>query len=148
MCKKNGPTCDCYDGESCAALKEQPKPISMTKKYKTRDGRDVRILCVDRKHSDAHQLYPVCGLINDLDGEIQSSWTITGKSNYNNKTDLVEVKEKVKVHLVMYYQKSDPRFAGGNTWSTEEVARNRVADRNRHNPSYHYWYECVEKEVE
>lgn len=39
--------------------------ISMDKSYRTRDGRPVRLLCVDRKDTN----YPVIGLILDHDGQ-------------------------------------------------------------------------------
>lgn len=47
--------------------KEQLMEISMDKQYRTRDGREVRVLCVDR----SHQNYPVVALIGD-DGAIES----------------------------------------------------------------------------
>ncbi len=44
--------------------------IDMTKKYKTRDGRDVRILCVDGPGP-----FPVAGFVGDIVGQ----WTAEGR---------------------------------------------------------------------
>lgn len=62
--------------------------ISMDKKYKTRDGRDVRILC-----TDAPGDYPVVGLINNV---LVHSWTSNGAFNRDpslGPSDLIEVNE-------------------------------------------------------
>lgn len=60
--------------------------IDMTKKYRTRDGRDVRILCVDRDHAR----YPVVAMIGDW----VSALTFDGKANHErdeSPNDLIEV---------------------------------------------------------
>jgi hypothetical protein len=65
--------------------------ISMDKKYKTRDGRPVRILCVDAKRH-----YPVVGLIaNGESDEDLGSWPEDGSSYIGvaRDDDLVEVVE-------------------------------------------------------
>lgn len=66
--------------------------ISMEKQYKTRDGRDVRILCVDGPNS----AFPVIGFIEGL--RFTSSWEKDGLSGADaeRSTDLIEVK-KTKV---------------------------------------------------
>lgn len=68
--------------------------ISMDKKYKTRDGRDVRIYC-----TDAGGVYPVHIAIKREDG----TWEIsvrTKEGNYNtystHKLDLVEVRPRIR----------------------------------------------------
>jgi hypothetical protein len=49
--------------------------IELNKKYKTRDGRPVRIFCVDMNAS-----YPVAGCIMNKNGtEELCSWTADGK---------------------------------------------------------------------
>lgn len=58
--------------------------ISMDKKYKTRDGRGVRLLCTDSTHTT----YPIVGMI----GTIMHMWT-KDQSSY----DLIEDKPKIKV---------------------------------------------------
>lgn len=66
------------------------KVISMDKKYKTRSGLPVRILCVDRKYD----VYPVVGLFLDNDKEYCNYWGHSG-CNYSDGSesslDLIEV---------------------------------------------------------
>lgn len=69
--------------------------ISMNKKYQTRDGKPVRLLCIDETLSR----YPVIGVIAD-EGE-SSSWTKDGyyyhDAEETDPYDLVEVKEEKTV---------------------------------------------------
>lgn len=51
--------------------KEQPVKIQMDKQYRTRDGREVRVLCVDRNSK-----HPVIALINNVG---INSYTETGE---------------------------------------------------------------------
>lgn len=64
--------------------------IDMSKRYRTRDGRCVRILCVDARSG-----YRVVGLVMDGDGiEVPQSWTALGEhdvSALNSCFDLVEI---------------------------------------------------------
>ena len=65
--------------------------ISMDRKYKTRDGSDVRILCVDRDHPS----YTVVGL---LDSNVLY-WASNGRrypSGYEDRLDLIEVKPRIQ----------------------------------------------------
>jgi hypothetical protein len=48
--------------------------IRMDKEYVTRDGRAVRVLCVDAKRT----VYPVAALCQDAGGEALLSYTATG----------------------------------------------------------------------
>lgn len=60
--------------------------ISMDKKYRTRDGRDVRVLCVDRENIS----HPVVALI----GSSIESYTIDGEFHFlevDSNYDLIEV---------------------------------------------------------
>ena len=70
--------------------------IEMDKKYKTREGNNVRILCTDRNH---HQ-YPVMGLIEQKDGDYVVCWTAYGICSSSHKGfdkwDLIEDKPRVK----------------------------------------------------
>lgn len=61
--------------------KEQPMKISMDKQYRTRDGREVRVLCVDRNHQD----YPVVALIGD-DDDVES-FTAEGSYRAHSVSD-------------------------------------------------------------
>ena len=58
------------------------KKIEMGKKYRTRDGRDVRILCVDSKGT-----LPVVGLVTERDnsGDFIECWRLDG--TYFSVTD-------------------------------------------------------------
>lgn len=64
--------------------KEQLMKISMDKQYRTRDGREVRVLCVDRNNQ-----HPVVALINNVG---ISSYTETGEyyAGGTSVHDLVE----------------------------------------------------------
>ncbi len=70
--------------------------IEMNKKYKTRDGRDIRILCIDRPHIS----HPVVGY---TDNGVVYYWTKEGLSvpqpqfAYQKDYDLIEVKEKKRL---------------------------------------------------
>lgn len=63
--------------------------ISMDKKYRTRDGREVRLLCVDGPRKD----WPVVGYI----GEVLLHWTGGGASYHfagrEDPNDLIEYLE-------------------------------------------------------
>lgn len=65
--------------------------IEMHKKYKTRDGRPVRILCVDREDCD----YPVVALVtNEKHCEIAVVYSCYGSftgTHNNHVLDLIEV---------------------------------------------------------
>jgi len=64
--------------------------ISMDKHYKTRDGRDVRVLCVDNEYKDEN---PVVAII---DGR-PYMFTATGRDiddNHETEDDLIEVPEE------------------------------------------------------
>jgi hypothetical protein len=71
--------------------------ISMDKKYKTRDGRDVRVLCVDR----THPRYPVIALIFDTDGvEEYSAFSSTGGFHGNGHESDSDLIEQPKEHTI------------------------------------------------
>ena len=66
--------------------------IEMGKKYRTRDGRKVRVLCTDRRHNE----YPVvalvtsfCGTTETLDTFTSNGFEVTTESESNY--DLIEV---------------------------------------------------------
>jgi len=102
--------------------------ISMDKKYKTKSGQDVRILCID-----APGIYPVVGYIFDgLDEDDSispvtwtSTWTSAGRSLeiQEHKFDLIGVKEKKSFWLniypldhvgVMYNSRKEADILAGN----------------------------------
>ena len=51
--------CDYQEPKAASAAAPADKPVDLTKPVQTRDGRAVRILCTDRKHSD----HPVVALV-------------------------------------------------------------------------------------
>jgi hypothetical protein len=91
----------------------QSNLISMHKQYKTRDGRNVRVLCVDGKSNAG---YTVFALIDDGDYEDSASFTNDG-FYFNDKcespSDLIEVKPFVFIPEVGRKYKS--RI--GETWT-------------------------------
>lgn len=91
--------------------------ISMDKKYQTRDGHPVRILCVDGPDEN----YPVIGII-DNEGE-PSTWTKEGyyiqnsvEPDYN---DLVEVNGWVNIYR---HNVTNEIEFGRTVWRTKEEA--------------------------
>lgn len=70
--------------------------ISMDKKYRTRDGRPVRVLATDARGEQ-----PVVGLVYELeaDKETLRRWSIDGKwraAACESELDLIEVKPRIK----------------------------------------------------
>jgi hypothetical protein len=68
--------------------------ISMNKKYRTRDGREVRIYALDGNGS-----HTVHGAIKYFDKDIWvlARWDTDGRiSSYNFHADLIEVKQRIK----------------------------------------------------
>lgn len=86
--------------------------ISMDKHYTTRDGRPVRLLCVDGPGR-----YPVVGLV----GEAIYSWTSTGEhpsemaKRFGDRCDLIEAKPRVQCEVWVY------RASNGNYVPTSAV---------------------------
>lgn len=70
--------------------------IDKSKQYRTRDGREARIYCVDGAAP-----YPVHGAIKNGDGEwCGSAWRLNGDYKLNSPTfdenDLIEVKPRIQ----------------------------------------------------
>ncbi len=98
--------------------------ISMTKVYQTRDGRPVRLLCVD----GPDDVYPVIGL---LDKERSTHrWTLNGQWEHfrQGSDDLIEAKTKRSGWINIYPNEK----ISEHVWPTREAAdslavHNRVA---------------------
>jgi len=79
--------------------------IDIKKQYKTRDGRDVRILCIDGPSTH----YPVIGFI--AGNKHTTSWSSWGTSTVTG-SDLFEVKPKIIVekwvNIFQYKNYSSP----------------------------------------
>jgi len=89
-----------------AAPVAEPVTITMDGKYQTRDGRPVRLLCVDRKHPD----WPVVGLVLMTDGtEVVSQWRPCGRFAYTSQECLDLVPMPVKPPRAWYeHQPGNP----------------------------------------
>lgn len=109
--------------------------IDLSKKYRTRDGRDVRILC-----TDAPGEYPVIGYAINSDASIiLCKWMREGRYQVIDWPclDLVEVREKRRLIgrlnvyengvAVMYYQKQ----CADNAAASVNVARIACIDLSR-----------------
>ena len=84
--------------------------ISLDKKYKTRDGKEVRIYALD---AGGH--YPVHGAIKVYDNWENESWTDAGLFKIDNTQtpfgkDLIEVKEKRKLYAWRRHSEAPVEF--------------------------------------
>lgn len=108
--------------------------ISMEKKYTTRDGRPVRLLCVDGGGK-----YPIVGIISNADGEKSvETWSEEGRFCLISNAphfDLIEVKTKRTGWINIYSKSHKDRnitIMGCASWicETEEMAdENAGGDR-------------------
>lgn len=118
--------------------------ISMDKKYTTRSGLPVRILCVDRNDPD----YPVVALIQTTEyGETYNCFTREGRRfSYagEDEMDIVEVKEKHVGWINVYknYQGRSFWAPRGQVYDTEGEA---IA---RQDKSYENTIRCIKIEYE
>lgn len=90
--------------------------IDITKKYRTRDGREVRIYATDGKGPAS----VVHGAINYNDGWVQHTWFADGMYHYTSSCrDLIEVKPRIRREVwVNVY----PNGVDDELWSTKPVA--------------------------
>jgi len=109
--------------------------ISMDKRYKTRDGRDgrdVRVLCVDRLHCK----FPIIALITNSDGvEEYTTFADTGGFHDNGRdscSDLIEQPEEhtIDVWVALYkregkYKDSVEIFHSSNEQDVKDYAYHR-----------------------
>jgi hypothetical protein len=66
--------------------------ISMDKKYRTRDGREVRIYAVDGGYGK----HPIHGAVNSDYGWIVQMWSDIGACASGSPYDLIEVKPRIQ----------------------------------------------------
>lgn len=96
--------------------------ISMDKKYTTRDGRPVRILCVDRDN----KTYPVCGLVSNQEF---TSWTREGVHDVarcHSPLDLIPAPEEVTEFVNVYRNEAGCFWYAQIGFSTESEAVSRA----------------------
>lgn len=124
--------------------------ISMDKKYKTRDGRPVRILCVDRKDRE----YPVVALVQERE-DYESVQSFTGKGNFmihydGDNYDLIEVlpyedfkiDEPVMVRAGVDGHWYRRHFAGVDTYGSPMAWDCGVTSFTSGNSRACAWHEC------
>lgn len=95
-----------------------------SRKVITRDGRNVRIICTDRKDSDA----PIVALVENeyAEGERGMCYTKEGKvytDSLASNADLFFASEKHEGWINIYRTKDDGLFSSNNIWTTEEEAK-------------------------
>ena len=107
------------------------KPFDPTKPVQTRDGRKVRILCIDRKDD----IDPIVGLVDDNGRERISSWRENGKYYHNREGiygyDLVNIPEHKSAwgnvysygspSILLYGTKEDATIHKGNRRGLVEI---------------------------
>ena len=102
---------------------------SPKKKVVTRDGRDVRIICTDKKGT----IYPVVGLVDLGSRELTLHYTQKGENWLSKESDrdLFFASEKHE-GWVNIYKAAAPReslgclvtrYVGSSIWPTEEAAK-------------------------
>ncbi len=99
--------------------------ISLDRKYKTRDGRDVRVLCVD----GPDPCYPVVAVVrcsNELHWE-PFDFTVDGRKHREDNpsaSDLIEVKPEHHGWMNVYrtYGGIEPGLMGGGIFPTKHKA--------------------------
>lgn len=93
-----------------------------SKKVVTRDGRSVRIICTDRKHSR----YPIVALVENklTEGENSVYYTKEGKffNNVLADIDLVFVSEKKEGWINLYRTETSSQYVTSNPYDSEEKA--------------------------
>ena len=96
--------------------------IDLKKKYQTRDGRPVRVLCVDRRHPT----YPVVAVYESEGIESMGTYTDTGHyhvDTHGSRLDIIEVVEPVTVWMNIY----DNGGWSGKWPDKESAARNAAS---------------------
>jgi len=92
--------------------------ISMDKQYKTRQGRPVKLLCIDRNHPK-----PVVGLVGESDELV--CWSESGKYYLlpgGDSWDLVEVPQTTRVVRYMVITQKESHLAGVHSFNTRKQA--------------------------
>ena len=85
-----------------------------SRKVVTRDGRDARIVCTDRK-SDYNTDFPIVALVKDVEGtEWSDNYTVEGKLFLNEETDsdLFFAPEKKEGWINIFKSSNDIVFLG------------------------------------
>lgn len=97
-----------------------------SKKYTTRDGRPVRILCVDAGITRYFGHCPIVGLVrNEDDTWDVYRWFDGGLKSrgVEDKSDLINAKTKREGWVNIYPSSEKRRWVGDEIWSSEEEAK-------------------------
>ena len=100
-----------------------------SRKVVTRNGRNVRIICTDKKGSD----YPIVALIENRPGgeEETHSYTKDGRlCHISNIFDLVFAPEKHEGWINVYRNNDSHTYAGAVYDSKEDAEKRKIIDEN------------------
>ena len=92
-----------------------------SRKVVTRDGRSVRIICVNRFSDD----YPIVALIRNKDKEVIECYTKDGRFLENKiyNCDLFFASEKKEKWVNVYEDSNGRNWLGENLYNTEKAAK-------------------------
>ena len=93
--------------------------ISMDKKHRTRDGREVRVYAVD-----GGGRYPIHGAIKTFNGWINTCWETNGQCVAGPTGDLIEVKPRIQRE---YWVNVYPMYC--SFWEEKEHADSDTSNR-------------------
>ena len=97
--------------------------IDIDKKYRTLNGREVRIYATDGKGT-----YPVHGAVKVDDGWLSYTWEATGTQGVSNANDLIEVRPRHKRSVwVNVYVRPDDVTAYNDKWKADQSVSPRIA---------------------
>ncbi len=116
------------------------KLISMDKKYKTRDGLEARVLCIDNYYLNSD--FPVIALV---EGET-FTYTVTGGlySHIEDDSDLIEVAQEHCVWVEVFKSHGDILSC---SYESENAMRNSINDSFESNDKEGYQLIATKKIV-
>lgn len=95
------------------------KLVSMQKRYKTRDGCDVRVLCVDSLNPYYPVVAAVTYFVKGVKFEDIISFTEYGMFKHDGKESIYDLIEQPEEHTIDVWA---VMFQPQQTWSTKQVA--------------------------
>lgn len=118
------------------------KLISMDKKYKTRDGRDVRVLCIDNNGACAEG-YPV---VATVDGVV-AAFTATGCFYIDSEEHYIDLVELAQEHSVWLELCTHCGDVTSHVYETEEDMLNSIRHSQAQSADYPYTLLATKKVV-
>jgi len=108
----------------------------MDKKYKTRDGRDVRVLCVDADNEH----FPVIGIVHGYACNFSrdGKWSETMSASGDSPRDLIEQPEEKTVWLEIFRYKH-----WGDNRNIQIEAHNSLDELEAAVVKQQFGYQCV-----